>query len=362
VRASNANLSSGVRETLRAAGPGQEALVLFHSHGRERETYWGQRSHSIVSEDRDASGSDPGFDLDSIEPDLLEAKNRGVKVALVDLSCYSGSTQSLKGPACTVSLAASRYVSLCSGRKEERHFNARFFQLPPKGEALDLETQFLESRRADRDSINLPEISSRPTPAWLGWESFLVNVDPLDTFEDLKDLRTGTPMNDPKALPEEVDRWIASQPSDPGLKALREEIARKLAAVFELRRRLESQMPALAKDYDEASVTVQLPDRPELKIGRAYLAELLQAARDGRIPDGYTDVQRNLVKRIEPLQADLSAKFAKPLSEFQSRRDRFDQDNEAFAQAAGSLFESERELYGRQPEVPGSDPCREFAL
>lgn len=364
--ASNKNLAKGVRETLASAKPGQEALVLFHSHGRERETYWGQRSHSIVSEDRDSSGSDPGFDLDAIEPELLKATARGVRVALVDLSCYSGATQSLHGPACTVSLAASRYVSLCSGRPEERHFNSRFFKLPPAGSPVNLETQFLEARRADQESINLPQISSRPTPALAGWEAFLLRADPLDTFEDLKNIKDGTPPFEPKNLLGEVDRWIAAQPgtaaANPALKSLRAEIALKLARALAVRKQLEGEMRPLAQEYDVPTLNVEIPGRQTMKLGPAYLGEMLQAIQDGKVPEGYTDAQHNLIKVMEPSHAELAIRFAQPLSIYQAKRNQFDDGTEAFARAADSLFESERKLYDLQPDTAGADPCRDFAL
>jgi hypothetical protein len=363
VPATNANLARGVRQALEAASPGQEVLLVFHSHGREQETYWGQRSHSIVSEDKDATGGDPGFDLDTLEEGLMAARARGVKAALVDLSCYSGSTQALQGAACVVSLAAARYVSLCSGRPEERHFNAKFFELPPPGTAVSLEEQFLEARRQDRDSINLPQISSIPTPAAAGWEAFLLGVDPLDTFEDLKDFKTGTAAFAPRELLGEVDAWIARQRGrNPGLKDLRSEIAGHLSEALTIRARLEREMPLMAREYDNRTLAVALHGRGAMKLGPAYLAELLGAVRDHKIPVGYTDVQRNLLKAIAPVSGELGARFAGDLTRFQARRDQYDDDTEALARAAGSLFEAERRLYDAQPRPQGTDACRDFAL
>ena len=368
-KASNANLLAGVRETLAEAQPGQEALLVFHSHGREREGYWGQRSHSIVSEELDNSGVDIGFDLDAIEPELLAAKARGVRVALVDLSCYSGSTQAIQGTACTVSLAASRYVSLCSGRGEERLFDARFFKFPAAGTAISLEEQYLVARRADRESINLPRISSRATPALKAWEDLLVDVDPLDTFEDLKNLNTQTPKLDRKALLAELDAWIAGLGRAPATAAvvtqagvLRAEIARKLDTLLALRKQLTERMPALAKDYDDATAAFEVPGRAPLKLGVGYLSELLQAAEDGQIPDGYTDVQRGLVKQLGPLRAPLLARYAPTLAQHRARREEFDRLTDELAKAAGTLFDSERRLYELQPAPSGEDPCRDFSL
>ena len=115
----------------------------------------------------------------------------GSKTALVDLSCYSGATLALRGTACTVTLASKKYVSLCSGRPEERLFASHFMKLPPAGTPVSLEDQFKQSRKEDLDSVNLPQISSRKTPGVDAWDDFLEKVDPLDIYEALKDLRTG---------------------------------------------------------------------------------------------------------------------------------------------------------------------------
>src|SRR5205814_870973 len=123
---------------------GDRVLLVFHSHGLKQRADWGQQSHSITSEDADASGSEPGFDLDRLQPALLDAAKRGVKTALVDLSCYSGASLALRGTACTATLASRKYVSLCSGRPEERLFASHFMKLPPAGTRVSLEEQFLK--------------------------------------------------------------------------------------------------------------------------------------------------------------------------------------------------------------------------
>jgi hypothetical protein len=372
--ATNAHLAQGVRATLESVKPGGEALIVFHSHGREREKQWGQRSHSIVSEERDASGVDTGFDLDTIEPDLLKAQARGVRVALIDLSCYSGSTQALKGTACTVTLAAGDYVSLCSGRPEERSFNSKFFQLPTG--PVDLEAQFLAARRDDDESINLPQISSRKTPAIDGWEDFLKQADPLDTYEELKNLQAGAPAYDPRRLLGPLDRWIATQPPSPKLKKLRAVVSERLALVLTLRKRIEGEIKPLTRDYDDAALALELAGRAPMKLATASLAEVLDAVETGKIPDGYSEAQRNMLKALEPRRGELASRYALKLADFRSRRDHFDQLTQAMEEAAGSLFAAEREIYdlaqpaaralssasGTRAGGGASDPCQDFAL
>jgi hypothetical protein len=360
VRAGNAQLLGGVRRALESVKSGGQALLVFHSHGRQRESRWGQRSHSIVSEERDASGVDIGFDLDVIEPELLKAQARGVRVGLVDLSCYSGGAQVLNGAACTVTLAAADYISICSGREEERSFSSHFLKLPSG--PVSLEAQFLDARRKDVDSINLPQISSRVTPALSGWERFLREADPLDTYEELKNLQAGTRAFDARKLLGEVDAWIAKQGASKDLALLRAEIAKRLGAVGAIRKQLEGELKGLAADYDDPALTIELEGRAPIHLARASLAEALETVAAVKVPDGYTDVQRNLLKALEPQYEQINASQAVPLAQFHARRDRFDQLMEQMAQAAGALFEVERRFYDRASVVGGGSGCGGFVL
>jgi hypothetical protein len=362
VRATNANLVQGLAHTLASVKSGGEALLVFHSHGRQREKQWGQRSHSIVSEDKDLTGADIGFDLDTIEPELITAHARGVRVAVVDLSCYSGSTQELKGASCKVTLAADDYVSLCSGRQEERSFNSYFFNLPEK--PVSLEEQFLQARRQDVLSINLPQISSRATPALAGWENYLKDADPLDTYEELKNLQKGAPRFDSRKLMGEVDRWIASQKAgDPGkLKALRSEIEAKLRLMSALRSKIEDKLKVLVKDYDDVTLPVELERRAPTTLSLATLAELADVHKDGKVPETYSAAQRTFLKAMEPKFGEFLVSNAERLTAFRGRREQYDRLIEEMEQGAGALFESERKLYELQPEPQGANPCRDFTI
>lgn len=352
VPATNDRISEGLKKTLESAKPGGQALIVFHSHGREREARWGQRSHSIVSEDRDPNGADIGFDLDSIEPELVKAQARGVKVALLDLTCYSGATLALRGSSCTVTLASPGYVSLCSGRPEERTFNSYFLKLPDTPETpVSLEKQFLWARMADGRSINLPQISSRKTPAVDEWDRFLVSVDPIDTFEDLRNMRAGAKEYDAQALAEAL-----------GDSPLKDEISGRLRQVLEIRRRIEAEIPKLAKLYDEAELKVELPERAPLLWSPATLFEALTAAKEGRVPEGYSHVQRAVLQLVAAKSSELGSRHEKALMEYQAAQDHYDRLGEELAVATGDLFESERKLYDQEAVPTGASGCRDFAL
>jgi hypothetical protein len=346
--ATNAELAAASAQTLKAAQAGDEVLLLYHSHGIRQRADWGQKSHSITSEDEDSSGNAPAFDLDRIEPALKEAEARGVKTALVDLSCYSGATLSLQGPTCTVTLASKKYISLCSGRPEERLFASRFFKLPPPGGKVSLEAQFLQARRADLDSINLPQISSRKTPAVDAWDDFLETVDPLDVYEDLQNLRTGAKPFQPKML-------VAA------LKGASDSFAEKLKQVVALRARLEAAMPTLADDYDKEELAFDLPSGAKLKLSPASLADLLDAASSGKIPEEWDDTQRRRVGEVRTSVGALAERFKKEVTAFRERRKEFDELTAKLERGAGELMSLERGIYDQSAE-PSGDGCSEFFL
>jgi hypothetical protein len=352
-------LRRALDQALGAAKKGDQLLILVHDHGLAREAYWGQRAHSIVTEDRERKGYEPGFDLDVMIPALAAASARGARVAVADFSCYSGATQRLAAAAaCVLTLAAEPYISLCSGREEERLFGARFFRLPPPGRAASLEEQFLAARREDKDSINIPVISSRSTPALAGFTAFLKEVDPLDTYEDLKELRAGAKPFDPKPLLAELD---ALQPD----KTLRARVAEALDRAVKSRKRLEDAMPALAKDYDGASLVVDLPGRDPLPLSPGNLTELLEPIRkpgaDPYQAEGFSHAQRTLMAALQKEQGRLARKFAAELGAFGTRREAFDVESDELARAAGDLFNVERELYDEKSRAV-AEGCRAFAL
>jgi hypothetical protein len=349
--ASNAELSAETVRVLKQAGAGDRVLLLFHSHGMRQRADWGQKSHSITSEDVDSSGSEPGFDLDRVEPALKDAAARGVRTALVDMSCYSGATLALQGPVCTVTLASRKYISLCSGRPEEDHFASRFFKLPAQGTKISLEAQFLQARRADTDSINLPQISSRKTPALEGWDDFLEMVDPLDIFEDLEELRTG-------AKPFKAAKLL-DQIKDPPKGT-----AEKLKETLETRSKLERAMPALADDYDKEELAFDLPTGEKLKLAPASLADLLDAAAESKPQtEDWDDVQRHRLEQVRPARAAIAERFHAQLEGFRKRRKEFDRLTTELQNDADSLMSSERRLYDERSEpIPGQDGCKDFFL
>lgn len=345
--ATNAAIESALKKTLARAESGEEVLVLFHSHGKARDEDWGQKTHSIVSEDRDASGTAIGFDLDRTSKVIQDASARGVRVAVVDLSCYSGNTQALAGPACIVTLAAASYISLCSGRPEERHFSSKFFKLPAPGSAATLESQFLSARREDRDSINLPQISSRTTPGQKTWETFLREADPLDVSEDLYYLAE-RPTFDP-------ERLLASAESP--------ELKRTIQKALKIRGQLEKKATRLSSDYNERTVVFTLPQSGKLELSPSSFAELIERAGQSK-PDleGWTDVQRRRLDQFREVQGKIAKLEGPQLNSFRKRKTEFDRLSDELADASSEAMAMERKLYDRDSKPSERPGCAQFDL
>lgn len=368
VRATNFNILRFTRTALRSADKGDEVLLVFHSHGLERESYWGQRSHSLVSEDRDPSGAEPGFDLDALDPDLEAARLRGARVGVVDLSCYSGATQRLRGPGCTLSLATPHYVSICSGRPEERTFSSRFIRIPGPGTPVSLESQFLAARLGDTESINLPQLSSRTTPAARQWDSLLRQMDPLDLKGNIGDFRTGAKAFDPGKLIQAVHRALAGSDLTPSARgALERRISREIRRLVVIRAKIEKSMPEMARTYDDETLRLELPDRDAFPISPGYLVDLLDKVsvtnfNPDRL-DGCSQAERDLLSALRPERERVARTFRGAIRGFRERRRAYDALVNQLESGAGKLFASERQLYAHSSRERGPpDPCRDFAL
>ncbi len=325
---------------------GDSFLVVLHGHGSEREIAFGQSTHTWMLDSR-------GIDLDSLQAPLQESSQRKIRTALVDLSCYSGATQAFQGASCTVTLAAPGYLSLCSGRPEERLFTSHFFELPEAPTKTDLETQFLSARKEEEKSTNLPQISSRTTPGLPFWDEVLRELDPLDVFEDLRNLRNlPHPLNEAK-FQERIS-------TIPGLSAShRERLAVQLKQAFNARRELERQIAPLIQDYRDHWVNISTPGG-ERKVTAGHLGDLLDR------PENLSAPGETLLRELqaqEPFPPDEKALPA--LAEYRRRREQFDRGIRHLEEQAGKLLNLEREIYQAHSQtVPGQPgmACREFSL
>lgn len=169
------------------AKSGDEVLIFIHTHGGPA------KSDKVAGHEVVISGG--RFDTATLRPRLDTLSARGVKTAFVDLSCFSGTSQSLNNAqseiaapprpgtsnlACIATLAAPDYVSVCSGAYRAQSFTRAFTELPKA--PTDLESQFLKARAADDSGVNVPYISSLDAPeAQIFWD-IIAQSDPSGEY------------------------------------------------------------------------------------------------------------------------------------------------------------------------------------
>lgn len=197
--ATNANIDSALEKIVASAQSGDEVLLYVNAHGLEHQL-GAERTHHIFTEDQD------GYSVDKLQEAADSLAKKGVKVALVDLSCYSGTTQSVGGSKglvkdwkaekkareqakkdlnyCIATLAANTYVSVCGMTpKGTLGFTNTFVNLPKKG-SFNMEEQFLAARAHDESAGDLPELSTLNYPITGRWSRFLNTFDPEQVHRD----------------------------------------------------------------------------------------------------------------------------------------------------------------------------------
>ncbi|WP_408098600.1 hypothetical protein ACJVC5_06730 [Peredibacter sp. HCB2-198] len=98
---------------------GDKLMVVIESHGAQHRG--DQKSHEIAFAGGTAQNLDdlkgaPMTSLDRLEEVVKLAEQKGVKLAILDMSCYSGNTVKLAGPkTCVVSSSGTDHASYNSG-------------------------------------------------------------------------------------------------------------------------------------------------------------------------------------------------------------------------------------------------------
>lgn len=182
------------------------------------------------------------YSLDSLIIPITTLVHRGVHVALVDTSCYSGNSQALQVPGlCTVSMAPNTYVSAITEDINHSFFDQVFVDVSPTGPTLSIEEQFLKARLFDR--TNYPQISSFETPDLKFTDYFNMVYDPRGhgraqwlTQPGGSCLHCATEDYGPSTL-ERFDEWTTGahlwpEESHEKLQAIRDNEKRILAAYF----------------------------------------------------------------------------------------------------------------------------------
>ena len=98
---------------------GDKLMVVIETHGAQHKE--GQKTHEIAFSGGEARNLDnlegaPMTTLDRLEEVVKLAEEKGVKLAIMDLSCYSGNTLNIAGPkTCVISISGTDHSSYNSG-------------------------------------------------------------------------------------------------------------------------------------------------------------------------------------------------------------------------------------------------------
>lgn len=137
--------------------PGDQLMVYVNSHGsagnNRNKTHTIATSKGIVTDFNNLNGGT--VSVDELEELTKLAKDKNIKLALIDFSCHSGTTMALKNPnTCVITSTGPDHYGY-GGTSST--FTAIFTKNMKKGKSL--EEIYLESRKSFRDS-SFPMIST----------------------------------------------------------------------------------------------------------------------------------------------------------------------------------------------------------
>lgn len=145
---------------------GDQLMILLTTHGAIKKpdelTHSVALSRSTASDLKNLSGSST-VSLDKLEEVIALADEKGIKLGLIDLSCFSGSTIKLARPStCIISATGDKNYGYTEIRKPDdaspgHTFTAKILQQMKPG--MNLEDLFLKAR-AENNTPDFPMIST----------------------------------------------------------------------------------------------------------------------------------------------------------------------------------------------------------
>ena len=138
---------------------GDQLMIMINTHGAKKDKY--ELTHYISlsggeSRNMQTLAGAPTQTLDRLEDIAKLAAQKGVKLAIIDGSCYSGNTLSINDPnICIISASGTDHMSYGGGGQA---FMARFIDRLKKGK--NLEEVFLEAREDGAALPDFPMIST----------------------------------------------------------------------------------------------------------------------------------------------------------------------------------------------------------
>lgn len=396
--ATNKNIRDNLERLLKNANKGDEVMVFFYGHGKPNsrvptmETLLDdkkpapQKSHNFYTEDKG------GFNMDELAKIKDQLVAKGAKVATVDLSCWSGETQNLADRnSCTITLASKDYVSVCFGGWDgSSGFTKAFTNLPAPNQPsiLNIESQFLKARDADRQFADIPEISSLSNPLTKQWALFLKQSDPYNItsgnskFDSEAGVCLSCQTTPADYLKKEIEQLKASlseieqKALDAELKNLQTELSRYSEAY----KRFDESIDALneALYHPELSGEVDGINLHQMNIFRLDDVDILlnYFAKNPPDPqarvtlDPHTDSNEGIypgvdVETIRPHATELKKMFKSELADLSSKKSAEIKAKGQFDQALAGLMGAERDFYSKWQSRyarGGNNACKDFNL
>jgi hypothetical protein len=139
-----------------------QLMLIVDTHGVEGGQN-GQKSHDIVLSNKVGAQGTQTVSMDRLKPIMELAHQKGVKLAIIDNSCYSGNTHALNDKqTCLISSAGSAHPAFGGGQKifffnYSTHFSGKFYDKMKSGK--NLEEIYLSARKSS-DNPDFPMIST----------------------------------------------------------------------------------------------------------------------------------------------------------------------------------------------------------
>lgn len=362
-----------------------QLMIIIDSHGTKKEK--DEDTHQIAIGTGDVS-------LDSLKELIDLAAEKSVKLAIVDLSCYSGNTLNIKNDkVCMISSTGPDFSSYGSlrgffGRKFTSFSGALFDSLKKD---KNLEELFLNAiQNADQPGNDIPMISTPEGRAVHALIYDLIkpfmyeNINPLDLQvnrlyqtneienlvcrldENLRDLKelfaltanaqtAATYIKEFKDLNQALDKYRKYQ------KAYEADLRIENAINLEFKQILALKYPSelkrignsrakifLTTDWEKVSLNLYSPDMIKANTLSSFDIEWIQQMKID------SEIQKDILSKLKPNQIDV----LKRISDMEKPNGRSWELAQQVGKAARKVFP---EIY-RQNRQSTSNPCRDFKL
>lgn len=348
--------------------PGDQLMVVVDTHGGEPKGH----DDGVDPEQappHDVEMADFGkFNMEQLAVIKKHARAKGVRLAILDMTCYSGTSLKLADKnTCVISATSADTVGLAA-------FSGQLFESLHKGH--NLEDSFLVTR--SQFPYGKPEIS---TPANLAAKSVLRNMESLIQFspDDIfpSDDNLGEQKNqcdgDANTIDVQTRRLLKAISASLELDTNdRSELKKRLVDYLKLRQKSLNNNEFLAQTVDHVG------DEPVAYVFMVNLDRNLAGMRDALKTEDDPDEKVYLQKfitaapRLRRLRADLlksDPEFAQIVSERQIQTGtNVTKEEYKLVRAAGRVSEYERMIYAklyaaeahRQTAQGKSNPCKDF--